>query len=1373
MTNHAADIAHWSEMLEEHRENLRLLRKQKVNFGIGDERLDLLKKITAAEDGIREAKAKLRKLGEEPRASAIDPPEKFNPFDSKILKTYPQPIAQACANFNQEHELGRRFVALDRVIVHLIKYLAAIFIGQARRDKPPDYPLPDSLNWIDAPTIECWTDAIEKISHVYEEPEWRAKWQLTDLLAACTQPLLDRSELVEAIDYLTLQSGRSGIDEPSVIDFLQLLAWYCSQQWESGAGLYPFDQIEPLLARLQPALAVVLNELDSLRRYPLVYVEWAEVVDSEVHLRPVKFMGLFTEDVAPHPKPPLVVPQSDALPIKPKRFYVASDGIPQVSLHPFFVNYRWELYQLERHEPTAFIEFRSCSRGTKFRPPPEARTYFTSWSEGELQEIPVEEEPPVLGESDEWYKDVDIIPSDAIADPIPLTWLNPEGRQALEIALGEALRIGRFWLGLEFLLMALSKQRGCAFLALLREVGIHPGEFRGLLRGVVGVVTEGDWRRQDVATLGAKALTQVRRADPDLVRWSFKEKGEPPPVITPRLMTILEDAVKLAGEGQVGHNHLLGAILRHHRSLAMQLFFSQAYEAGWSPEQMITRLSELVDKKPEDLLEGTPEPREGLPPRGDWSGARVRPPRSPRGSILAEYGRDLTQAAHEGKLHPAEGETARRAMAQIGRILLQKEANNPILIGDSGVGKTAIVEGFAWRLAGRGKKVVKQLTGRRVVELSANTLMAGTKYRGDLEERLQQLLGEVKAADGQIIVFIDEIHSILGGGASGGLSAIADAIKPALARGEFPCIGATTVAEYRQHIEKDAALARRFTPIWLEEPSLEEALQIVEKVAIGARDEGEEGKGRLAKHHGVKFAKEAIEAAVRLSARYIHDERLPGKAIKVLDQASSSLIIPGSLSGEPDDERSIVGGVVTKDAVLEVIADRTNIPLEQLGKTDKQRMLELESRLKKRVIGQDEAISQVARVVKRAGAGLTDPRRPLGVFLLAGPTGVGKTELALALAEALFDREEAIFRLDMSEFMEKHQVARLIGAPPGYVGYEAEGQLTGHLRRRPYSVVLLDEMEKAHPDVQHLFLQLFDIGRLTDAQGRLADGRHAIFIMTTNLGAKEALGFVENRKPYQEKLQAAIDEHFSLEFLNRIDRVIYFAPLDEDALVTIFDREFAPFQDRLHADKGVEVTVSPQAKRQIVQQVAKQLLGARPLRRFIEDQIVAPLVDKLLTGEVPPGTKLTIGLEQLGFDSHQSSPPVDLGKLDLSGLGPPALPASEPKRPASPKEGLPHLDKVDDEHQAAFDERFLDLARRLQEEKGIALEVTDFAKNFLCAPYNQSLRGELSPEQAFEEFIENRLTDKILEDEFQDGDWIRVDRKFEEIVFEKVEGGEG
>ncbi len=569
-------------------------------------------------------------------------------------------------------------------------------------------------------------------------------------------------------------------------------------------------------------------------------------------------------------------------------------------------------------------------------------------------------------------------------------------------------------------------------------------------------------------------------------------------------------------------------------------------------------------------------------------------------------------------------------------------------------------------------------------------------------------------------------------------------------------------------LEPGAALARRFTPIWLEEPAINDAIEIVRAVA----------SGHLAAHHQIGFVPEAIEAAVRLSARYLHDERLPGKAIKLLDEAASSLIVPGTLFGG-DEADPVGGGVVTVEDVLEIVAERTNIPVSQLGKTDKQRLLELEERLQSRIIGQNEAIAQVVRVVKRAGAGLSDSRRPQGVFLFAGPTGVGKTELALALTEALFDDESAIFRLDMSEFMEKHQVARLTGAPPGYVGYDDEGQLTGRLRRYPYSVILLDEIEKAHPDVQHLFLQLFDNGRLTDSQGRPADGRQAIFIMTTNLGAKEALGLAAATQSYQQKLQAAIHDHFSMEFINRIDRIAYFNPLDEAALFTIFERELRPFQKKLQQESGVTVTVPDEMKYQIVRHIVQQKLGARPLRRFIEDKVIAPIVDKLLSDDIKPGTQITLGSE-LEIDNvapppvsplgGQPPPAFDPGQLDLGGVGAPAPPSLQPQRPAKPEDGLPHHDGLPDEEQTEFDECFLALARQLA-QKNIALEIERLAKYFLCAPgaADQKPREGRSIKQAFDELIEQPLTDQLLAEEFKDGDRIKLDYSADGPVIKKME----
>lgn len=1283
-------------------------------------------------------------------------------FDESLITQFPNPIAQACADFNRSRESVRQFVALDRLMTYLIKYLAAIFIGQVRRDKPPDFPLPEGLEWLARPMLENWADAIIELSRLYQQPAWRDKWQLPGILDACVRPLPDTPELRDAVYYLAAKVDHPVPESPSIVAVLHLLARCCCQEWESAAGQYPEGKIALLLPRLQAALATVLEQLQPLQKYPLVYTEWVDQAGDDVRLRLKQFMGRFTEDLTPPYKPPIVMPQAQAQHIKRHRLYVAgTDGIPLLDLHPIFVNYHSEIYHLQYHATRGVVEFRSCVRGIKFHPPQEAATYLASWLEDPSQAEPIEEVPPVLGQDEDWPEHVEPIPSDEAGDAIPLTWLNPEGRQALEIALGESLRIGRFWLGVEFLLMGLSKQNDSVFPKFLKEMGIQPGRFRGVLRGIVDVVKEG-WRAKDVNVLGAEALPGVHVADHDQLYHMFQAGGKLQPVMTPRVFTILQDAVKMAGEGQVGHNQLLGAMLRHSQALPLQIFFSLARQVGWSLERVVDRLSKLLNMNPEELLGEARRLAEEAKPPSDL----IPPTRkySPGKSLLSEFGRDLTQLAQDGKLHQTQGEPARQAMTQLGRILLQHEANNPILIGDPGVGKTAIVEGFAWRMAGFGKGAVEQLQGRRVIELSANTLTAGTKYRGDLEERLQKLLSEVKKAEGQIIVFIDEIHSILSGGASVGLSSIADAIKPALARGEFPCIGATTVAEYRRHIEKDAALARRFTPVWIEEPTVEEAIQIVQQVAVS----------HLAEHHHVAIDPEAVETAVKLSSRYLHDEHLPGKAIKVVDQACSGLIVGGSLSGEPEDHfLSVKGKIVTEAAVLEVIANRTNIPVEQLAKTDKERLRELENTLQKRVVAQGEAIAQVARVVRRAGAGLADSRRPLGVFLFAGPTGMGKTELALALTEALFDDENAVLRLDMSEFMEKHQVARLTGAPPGYVGYGEEGQLTGHLRRRPYSVVLLDEIEKAHEDVQHLFLQLFDSGRLTDSHGRLAYGQNAIFIMTTNLGAKEALGFSAQDTSYQEKLKAAIDEHFTMEFLNRIDRIVYFTPLDEEALMAIFDRELAPFQLRFKAEKEIEVTVAQHVKQQLAHQAAQHLQGVRPLRRLIEDQIVAPVVDKLLSGDYQPGTHIEINeidqdLQMPDTPSKANSAPgpitPGLGDLPIDGFGQPK--PQPPKRPATPEEGLPHLDNVDDEHQRAFDERFLAIARHLHEQ-GITLEIDRLAKFFLCTP-DQPLHEGCSIEETFEKLIEEPLTEKLLNEAFQKGDWVRIDYKFQEIVIEKI-----
>lgn len=1269
----------------------------------------------------------------------------LHPFPFDLFKNIPYPLAVACYAFNQAvaGEKTAQFISLDRLIHNLVKYLGTIALTHYWRGTPDRERLRDWLDNLARPGLLTWLDILDGIHEIYAGQD-----VLPRLIAALYQnyrtPVPADSAIAAASQFIAAQLEEQPDRTTNVSrtpqTFLRQLLLYRQSAWEGQPGELDEATRQALLPLFQPALQELLTTLSPfLTSYSLHYIKRARLHQGEWIYERVSFQGHAS---SPKPMPELrQVTGGDQPDYRLHRLYLCdTQGKPQLNLHPLLIAYDYQdtylnLYFLEYSPDLEELWYRHCGSSKRFIPPVSLRSLRETWKpviQGDHDPV------DTLTQLENEIGDPQLADAEAPTESLTslLSRLGDEGREALEIALGESLRIGQFWLGVEFLLMGLSKQEGLLLGRLLHELQEGRGYFRGALRGMVKVVAD-DWRQsKDVAALGARALPQLQPAEPDKLAVNFARAGERPPVISPRMMRVLRDAAKLAGEAQVGHAHLLQAVLQHPQCLPVQYLYGLALGAGWQPKDVL----DWVQRQ-------SSQGKSHLPTAG-----RKSPPQPAKG-MLTTLGRDLTALAQENKLQPAEGETARQAMTQIGRILLQREANNPILIGEPGVGKTAVVEGFAWRLAGKGKGAITQLAGRRIVELSAHALTAGAKYRGDLEERLRQLLAEVKAAEGRVIVFIDEIHSILEGGSVSGL---ADALKPALARGEFPCIGATTVAEYRQHIEKDAALARRFTPVWLEEPDLEESLLVVKKVAAGT----------LAAHHHVTFAPDAVAAAVRLSARHLHDERLPGKAIKVLDQACSRLIIPGSLSGELEEQTAINGGIVTREAVLAVIAARTNIPLAQLGQTDSERLLKLESNLRERIIGQDEAIAQVARVVKRTGAGLADPRRPQGVFLFAGPTGVGKTELALALTVALFDREDAVFRLDMSEFMEKHQVARLTGAPPGYVGYEAEGQLTGRLRRYPYSVILLDEIEKAHQDVQHLFLQLFDAGRLTDAQGRLADGRNAIFIMTTNLGAKESLGFESGGQSYEQKLQAAIYKHFTPEFINRLDRIIFFNPLDEEALLAIFERELAPFQARLRDEKKIIVQVAEPLKRQIVLEAVQQRLGARPLRRLIEDQIITPVIEKLLAGAYQPGNQVLI--------TQGHNLPVDqpAPRLDFLQLVPdsPGIPMSPPERPATPENGLPHLDNVADEHQAAFDKRFLELARQLQ-AGNITLQITHFAKNFLCAPYNQALRGDLSPEQAFAAFVEVPLTDRLLNQEFEDGDWLRVDRKFEKIVIEKVAGG--
>ena len=650
-------------------------------------------------------------------------------------------------------------------------------------------------------------------------------------------------------------------------------------------------------------------------------------------------------------------------------------------------------------------------------------------------------------------------------------------------------------------------------------------------------------------------------------------------------------------------------------------------------------------------------------------GQRVTDPQAEtRYRTLEKYSRDLTQQAREGKLDPVIGREAE--ILRVMQILSRRTKNNPVLIGEAGVGKTAIVEGLAQKIA--ANDVPEILSGKKVVSLDLSGMIAGSRFRGEFEERLKATIEEVQRAAGEIILFIDELHTVVGAGAAQGAMDASNMLKPALSRGELQCIGATTLDEFHKYIEKDAALERRFAPVYVEEPTVDDTI----KMLYGLRD-------RYEAHHKVQFTDEALIAAARLSNRYVADRHLPDKAIDLMDEAAAKLRVAlysmppdlkhkkgelARLSAEEEQaglerdyeraarkkadrirleleftqERDLweqehkLDEKVDVDDIAQVVGQWTGIPVTQMLETESERLLHMEDRLRERIIGQEEAIHAIADAIRRARSGLKDPRRPIGSFIFIGPSGVGKTELAKAIAEFMFGDEEALVRLDMSEYREQHTVSRLFGAPPGYVGYEEGGQLTEAVRRRPYRVILFDEIEKAHPEVWNALLQILDDGRLTDGQGRVVDFRNTVLIMTSNLGTEfvrqgGTLGFLQTSgspedRQANEKIDKALKTTFRPEFLNRVDEIIIFSPLSEEQMFEIVELQMKEVEKRLD-EQGLKVKLSPEARKWLAHVGYDPSFGARPLRRAMQKYVESPLSISLLSGEFSTGETVLVDVK--------------------------------------------------------------------------------------------------------------------------------------------------
>jgi ATP-dependent Clp protease ATP-binding subunit ClpC len=728
--------------------------------------------------------------------------------------------------------------------------------------------------------------------------------------------------------------------------------------------------------------------------------------------------------------------------------------------------------------------------------------------------------------------------------------------------------------------------------------------------------------------------------------------------ITPRVKRIIdlanEEANRLKDE-YISTEHIFLAILTERNTPAARILES----AGLTRDRVYSAIQDL---------------------RG---GQRVTDPQAEsRYRTLEKYSRDLTQLAREGKLDPVIGRD--NEILRLIQILSRRTKNNPVLIGEAGVGKTAIAEGLAQKIA--NNDVPEILSGKRVVAMDLGAMIAGSRFRGEFEERLKAVIEEVQRAQGEIILMIDELHTVVGAGAAQGAMDASNMLKPALARGELQTIGATTLDEYHKYIEKDAALERRFAPIYVEEPNVEDTIKMLQ----GLRD-------RYEAHHKVRFADEALVAAARLADRYVTDRRLPDKAIDLMDEAAAKLRV--ALYSMPPDLKAMkteieklqaeeeqaglnrdyelaakkkserlrlddeyhgkrdkwesehqLDEVVDVDDIAAVVNQWTGIPLTQMMESESEKLLHMEARLHERIIGQEEAIHAISDAIRRARSGLKDPSRPIGSFIFIGPSGVGKTELAKALAWFMFDDEDALVRIDMSEYREQHTVSRLFGAPPGYVGYEEGGQLTEAVRRRPYRVVLFDEVEKAHPEVWNALLQILDDGRLTDGQGNIVDFRNTVLIMTSNLGTEYVrkggtLGFLQPKasdedREAHDKIEKALKGAFRPEFLNRIDEIIMFSPLTLEQMEEIVVLQMQEVQDRLN-DYNITVQLTDAARKWLAKEGYDPAFGARPLRRAIQKHVESPLSVELLSGKHKDGATVLVDVdEEKNKIVFQTSEPV-------------------------------------------------------------------------------------------------------------------------------------